>query len=448
MSYRPTDWSPVGCDHDPVPGDPDRVRAAAATYKRLAEAVDRASANLRSISYDAHVSEAVDALRQRAGEVHEQIQAIQGLCEVGAGALEPYAGTLESAQATSLRALEAARAAAEEARSYERHRSEVASMYNASSDQVEREGLRESFYSYDRQVSACMGQVRQAQATIEAACKERNAAANRAITLLKEALAHSPARDSLWDKVTDLGRKILEAVDSVLQAIKPALEAISTLLSVASLVVAFIPGAQAIAAGLSIASFAVSATLFAINVVHNGLAVANGELSAEDFMGQTAIDTVMLGVQAVPAAKGVRSLLKAGKAGAQVASSAARTTTQLGRAGLDVAKNGGVAAAEAVGKTAGKAAGKTVEEATKAQRIAKTVVDKGRSLVTGPIKSWGVAEVKHQYFHGDKPKTLWDYSLPGRAMKLAAASAAVPGMPLIGGMIVGSVLLEARDSQR
>lgn len=113
---RPVDWSPLGRGSDPVAGDPVRVATMGAHYTEVAEAIATSAANLRRIAAadDGQTSKAIDAFRERAGGVADDItRAHERYAGVGV-ALSRYAPFLDEAQQQSVRALTAARTARED----------------------------------------------------------------------------------------------------------------------------------------------------------------------------------------------------------------------------------------------------------------------------------------------------------------------------------------------
>jgi len=110
---RPLSWFPLAVS-DPVPGDPSTVVGAGNGYLSVAESIRTAAARLTEVAGLAQMrADAVDAIRERALEVAEQVSAARGrYVEVGS-ALTDYGYALDSAQLDSLDALRAAQSAQE-----------------------------------------------------------------------------------------------------------------------------------------------------------------------------------------------------------------------------------------------------------------------------------------------------------------------------------------------
>ena len=59
---RPSDWSPVGLDADPTPGDPVLVLSGGQEYQEVARSIDNAASAMSRLDVDGTVSQAVDSL--------------------------------------------------------------------------------------------------------------------------------------------------------------------------------------------------------------------------------------------------------------------------------------------------------------------------------------------------------------------------------------------------
>lgn len=110
---RPFSWYPLA-PSDPVPGDPDAVDAAGARYAHIARTIGSTAEQLRTLT-DATgtVSDAVDAIREKAESVANDIQRARGRYDGVGSALRTYSHALRAAQAEADAALADARAAQE-----------------------------------------------------------------------------------------------------------------------------------------------------------------------------------------------------------------------------------------------------------------------------------------------------------------------------------------------
>ena len=116
VSYRPVDWSALGYESDPVPGDPVVVRDGGQHYVSVADSMRNAAAALRALHGGATSgSESVKALLEDCQKVRDDVAKVENRYREAGHALVDYAGALDRAQATTLQALSAAAYAKEEA---------------------------------------------------------------------------------------------------------------------------------------------------------------------------------------------------------------------------------------------------------------------------------------------------------------------------------------------
>ena len=111
---RPTDWAPLGCASDPVPGDPDAVSAEAAHLGGVARQIAGQVTALRAIEASAGSGAMTGGygrkLHAAAGDVAGQLTQAAVRYERASAALGRWAPELAHAQAVSLRALTMAEA--------------------------------------------------------------------------------------------------------------------------------------------------------------------------------------------------------------------------------------------------------------------------------------------------------------------------------------------------
>ena len=89
---RHADWSPVGLDADPTPGDPDLVDAAARHYRDVADAITEARDRLRKIASGPEMeSQAVEAFIETTETVSQEIQRAHERYDEVAAALATFA---------------------------------------------------------------------------------------------------------------------------------------------------------------------------------------------------------------------------------------------------------------------------------------------------------------------------------------------------------------------
>lgn len=110
---RPFSWYPLA-PSDPVPGDPAAVQSAGVRYAHMAVTITATARQLRTLTdADGTVSEAVDAIREKAETVAGDIERAHDRYHGVGLALQTYATALAAAQAEADAALADAKAAQE-----------------------------------------------------------------------------------------------------------------------------------------------------------------------------------------------------------------------------------------------------------------------------------------------------------------------------------------------
>ncbi len=325
MSGRPVDWSPLGWDHDPVPGDPLVVSGAAATFQGIAEAIDAAKRNLLEISLYGE-GEAIDKIRQKCDELAVQIGKAHKVCDGADDALKPYADALEDAQGESV---EARRHASEHLKDYNRARASrenVRQQYNSSQDPCERQRLRSEYYVWQGRVDQASGEVESARAKLRKAIENRDQAAEKTAAELRSLMEGCDLKDSFWDKICGIARSIADFCEAIL----PVLKLVGTILAVVGIIVLiFVPGGQ-IALIVAIASLAVASATLAAEAAKDLRDVSDGKTSWGEFGKHLLTNALDVGLSAV----GMASIAKSAKL--------AKGATKTAKAGsaLDVAWDG------------------------------------------------------------------------------------------------------------
>ncbi|MFW0161178.1 MULTISPECIES: putative T7SS-secreted protein [Actinomyces] len=222
MSARPSDWSPLGQQKDPIPGDPLGVQAAARQYTETVEAIKTAQSSLQSISYESH-GEAVAKLQSKAKHLVEQIGQAQSRCEGAAAALNTYAPHLENAQKISLEALKEAEGHAGQLKQVENQKKNIENAYNSSRNPEEMKSLRSSYANLLGQQSEIQGNINASKKKLKQAIEERDSAASNAISQLDKTDENSPMKDDFWDTV----KEVLRVMAKVAELIEPVFDAFS-----------------------------------------------------------------------------------------------------------------------------------------------------------------------------------------------------------------------------
>ncbi|MBH0116002.1 hypothetical protein I6E52_03995 [Salinibacterium sp. NG253] len=314
---RPSDWAPVGFDHDPVPGDPTVVSSAASDYATIAATLEDAATNLRGIAgADECVSEAVAAIMEQAEEVAARLDKAQTRYEGVAAALSIYAVPLSEAQTWSVDALDAAIVA----RSATNASVEDAEFYEARLREPDLSPELESYYEERRaevyaELQSHDGALENAIARLQSAIEHRDSAAATASSSIHDVEESSGLNDSFWDNTVQFIEENKDTIDFVV-------EIIGIIAAVALVVSLLIPGLNAI-----VASVLLVATLIQLaNAAVQGLAgtmspaeaIISIALAALTFTGLGVVGARVLKLQSSKVAlafkmsnvsKGVRGLL-------------------------------------------------------------------------------------------------------------------------------------------
>ena len=277
---RPVDWSPVGLDIDPTPGDPVLVLTGGREYLDVADAINGAASAMARLDVDGAVSAAVDALVEAKNDTITKIRKAHDRYSATGDALITYANVLESVQSDTARALVAASAAFDDAHTARTTQAYYAQLADAETDPavkgtyLQQADLAAQNQAVSRQVVA------RAQADVASAVEVRDRAAEHAADHIHQVAAGDGLDDSWWD---NWGSKIVAAIadvaDLVAQAVGPL-----------AMVVAFIPVIGEALAGVLLVVAAVAAITSALaNIAlaatgkrtwaHAGVAVAGAALS-------------------------------------------------------------------------------------------------------------------------------------------------------------------------
>ncbi|MFD6177529.1 MULTISPECIES: hypothetical protein, partial [unclassified Isoptericola] len=92
---RPADWSPVGLDADPTPGDPVLVLSGGQDYLEVAGSIDDAAGAMSRLDVAGTISQAVDALMETKEDTISEIRRAHSRYQATGEALVDYARTLD-----------------------------------------------------------------------------------------------------------------------------------------------------------------------------------------------------------------------------------------------------------------------------------------------------------------------------------------------------------------
>ncbi|MPZ66622.1 MAG: hypothetical protein GEU83_14295 [Pseudonocardiaceae bacterium] len=248
---RPVDWAPLA-GSDPVPGDPDRVADLGRHYRKVAATISDAAAKLRRIAANYHDmdSDAVDAVRDNAQKVADDITRAHERYDGVGQALAGYAPHLRDAQSESAAALrqakdaEAAQASASQKAEAAQARVDTATQgVDTTADQGDqRRALGAAEAAGDALTAA--------RRRLDAAIETRGRAAQRAMGGINEVKNSGDLNDSWWD---NWGAKVVKVIVTIADAVAVVagiLALISLFIPVIGPALAALFGTIALAAGL------------------------------------------------------------------------------------------------------------------------------------------------------------------------------------------------------
>ncbi len=267
---RPYDWSPLGLAGDPTPGDPVVVRSGGVHYQDVSGSLGRATATMEVM--DAGVSsgsQSVAALLEGSVQLAAQIGKAKARYQAAGDALVNYSYALDRAQSATAQALATAKSAQWEVDENTR----LAAQYRRWALDADTPEQAEDRARYQRLESARRLDVSDAQARITTqrevvaqAVRERDVAAELAVTQISEITGSDGLDDSWWD---DWGAKVVAWITDLA-------EAIATIAGILALLVCWIPIiGQALAAVLTL----VAAVAGIVAALGNIALAATGERS-------------------------------------------------------------------------------------------------------------------------------------------------------------------------
>ncbi|MGP3968015.1 DUF6531 domain-containing protein [Streptomyces sp. 6N223] len=289
---RNSDWSPVGMDEDPTPGDPERIAELADSLLSFADDVATALSGVREMSGDgaiqAMTGETADAFAERFEDIPDNLTKLQESYELAGLALQRYGPLLASAQQDADAALEDAEEAQTDLTSAQDWLTQAASALETAQEEDEPEGpdeeqlrseVRRAVDDATTDRDNAQSAVDSAQSRLDAATRlaeqakaAREEAARRCVEDLEEASDAGMQNLSWWERVTDW---VSDNWDGIMQVVQIA----ATVLAVVALVVG-----GPLVWGLMLAA---SAIILADTLVK----YANGEASLWD-VGFAALDCI------------------------------------------------------------------------------------------------------------------------------------------------------------
>ncbi|WP_454857003.1 putative T7SS-secreted protein [Promicromonospora soli] len=313
---RPSDWSPVGLDADPTPGDPVLVLSGGQEYLDVADSIDNAASAMSRLDVDGTISLAVDALMETKEETVGEIRKAHGRYVAAGDALVGYADALERVQSETLAALEQARSARDAADAASGSKDRWQDLADSATDESEKQEYQQKADQADNDADQAAGTISTAQGTIETAVSDRDRAAERAIDQIEEITSSDDLNDGWWE---DWGSKLVAAIADIA-------DMISTIAGILAIIVAFIPVVGTALAGVLIVIAAVAAI---VSALANITLAATGERSwAEAGLAIAGAALSLIGLGG--AAKAAMGLAKGISKGAMKQGLASGKTCKLG----------------------------------------------------------------------------------------------------------------------
>jgi hypothetical protein len=263
---RPSDWSPVGLDSDPTPGDPVLVLSGGQEYQEVARSIDNAASAMSRLDVDGTISQAVDSLMSAKEDTIGEIRKAHSRYVAAGDALVGYASALERVQSETLAALERARDAQDAAQAASGSKDRWQELADSAKDETEKQEFQQKADQAGGDAEQAQSTINSAQGSIESAVSDRDRAANHAVDQIEEITSSDDLNDGWWD---NWGSKLVAAIADIA-------DMISTIAGILAIVVAFIPVVGTALAGVLIVIAAVAAI---VSAVANITLAATGERS-------------------------------------------------------------------------------------------------------------------------------------------------------------------------
>ncbi|MGW3295485.1 DUF6531 domain-containing protein [Streptomyces xiamenensis] len=266
---RGSDWSPVGMDSDPTPGDPERVEELADKLLAFADDVAEAQDKLRNLMgdglLDSFVGETANAFGEQMEDVPPNLAKLHESHELAGEALAAYWPKLRQAQADADRALEDAVEAQSDLTSAESWLATAASSLETAQDEAEppdegevraevRRALTDAENDHEDAQSAvtgAQGRLDAAKLLAQQAKEAREEAASLCVSDLRTASDAGIKNKRWWEKVVDW---VADNWDTIVQVA----QIIGTIVGIAAL---FIGGPLIAGILLAVALVALADTL-------------------------------------------------------------------------------------------------------------------------------------------------------------------------------------------
>jgi hypothetical protein len=195
VALRPYDWSPLGLDSDPVPGNPETVSAESRRLGQTAQELRTQITMLQQIASDATLKgQYAGTLRAHAQQLSQDLGKVATRYESTADATDEWSGNLAEAQAASLSALRAAESPYEQLRRLQAPPPPAASASAAAQQQYATDKQQ-----YQQAQSSAQAALTDAQRLLGQATTNRDTTGAAAARKISDA-SHDSLADSWWDQ--------------------------------------------------------------------------------------------------------------------------------------------------------------------------------------------------------------------------------------------------------
>ncbi|SCF91832.1 hypothetical protein [Streptomyces sp. Ncost-T10-10d] len=256
-----SDWETVfGFSDDPTPGNAEMLAKLAGQYRSVADDADQALPIVRRLK-NSQLGEgkAMDKLRNKLGDLADQVEKLHSSYDKAARALDTYSDQLGDHQRKADNALVEGRDAKERLQRATDAASAAGSVISGldaadpppPDDEAARRSARQAMENARHDQSVAQGDVDTAQRDLDAArmlaedARElRETDASTAARALDDATSEAVPGKSLWEKIKDIFKKVLGFISAALGIIAmliPGLQGLGLILTIASLVTAAIP---------------------------------------------------------------------------------------------------------------------------------------------------------------------------------------------------------------
>lgn len=308
---RSYDWTPLGLNSDPVPGEPSVLTAQVKKYRDIASNIQNGATSLSAIVNDyASQSDFIEEFAFQAEEVIGRIKKAKTKYSGFADAVESYIGPLSTARQDSYNLLMAARSASDDLATAEYWRRHYQTEY-WEAEEGDRPAIQKDIDRYEDDAADARALITSNSDELWAILSRCQAAAEAAASAIEETGDASGINDSAWVQFWEEYGGWIDGALTVLAVVAAIVLVVA--LCIPGVNVAVIALIGAISLGIAIAT--------ALNA---WLQVSAGTKSITDAIIETALALIPFGIGKIikPAAAVVQAAMRAGKP-AMIASSQA-----------------------------------------------------------------------------------------------------------------------------